>query len=421
MNLDEYLGRVQAPRNGTPREWYHIRWLNSAKDGETGATARIDLYDEIDPFWGISAANFVTDLRALEADTIELHVNSPGGSVYDGIAIMNALRQHDARVVAIVDGYAASAAGFIAVGASDELVMAENSEFMAHDAWGIAIGPASDMRSAADDLDRLSTNIASIYQRKAGGSVDDWRGVMEAETWYSAEETVAAGLADRVLKLDKPSEAKNSIDLAKYRFNFAGRRAAPAPRPIRSPSAVRAEVKREEGHMPTLIEGLRERLGLPADADEATVLEKVSAELDSTGAATGEPDPADAPSEPTLTQIAASAKRLNLRLVDAEQYEQTVQAATKGAKAFEQQRAEHREHVLSNAVRTGRIAKAQREMYAKQLERDPDGTEAFLATLPANLAVPLEEIGHAGEPDVDHLEADVQSTFAKITGSNWKA
>lgn len=172
--------------------------------------------------------------------------------------------------------------------------------------------------------------------------------------------------------------------------------------------------------MPTLIEGLRELLKLPEDADDATALAAVSEKLDSAGTATGEPGAADAPPEPTLAQIAASAKRLNLQLVDKDQYAALSAQAAQGAAAFARQQEQHRDTVLNEAVRTGRIAKAQREHFAKLHAADPDGTETLLSSLAPGLAVPVEELGHAGEPDIDHLDAEFAASFAKITGANWK-
>jgi hypothetical protein len=128
-------------------------------------------------------------------------------------------------VVAFIDGLAASAASFIATGA-DEVVMGKNTQLMIHDAWGLVVGPAIDMRDMADRLDKISNNIASVYASKAGGSTDDWRGHMLAETWYDAEEAVTAGLADRVEGEADP-EAKNKFDLSV--FAHAGREDAPAP------------------------------------------------------------------------------------------------------------------------------------------------------------------------------------------------
>jgi ATP-dependent protease ClpP protease subunit len=204
--------------------------------GETdGTTAKLYLYDVIDSWggdWGISAKEFNTALNELgDVSQINLHVNSPGGECYEGIAILNALRRHPANVTAVVDGIAASAASFIACGA-DEVVMARNSEMMIHDAWGIALGPAADMRSMADQLDKISNNIASVYAAKSAGSVETWREFMLAETWYSDAEAVAAGLADRIEGAEDdaldPGEIENAFDLTV--FKNAGRTAAPAPK-----------------------------------------------------------------------------------------------------------------------------------------------------------------------------------------------
>ncbi|WP_063039711.1 head maturation protease, ClpP-related [Nocardia pseudovaccinii] len=405
--------RIKALKpDGPARQWYSIR---NAAESDTGP-AVVYLFDEIDSYWGVAAEDFVRELDAITSDEIMVKINSPGGNVYDGLAIMNALRAHPAQITTSVEGLAASAASFIAM-AGDDVIMRPGAEMMIHNAWGICVGNAVDMRELADQLDRTSSNLASIYAERAGGEVADWQAAMNAETWYSAEEAVEAGLADRVEKPGKDSAgeqtAKARFDLSI--FNYAGRGKAPAPQLHRSPSAVRAEVKRKEGPtMPTLIEGLRSSLGLADDADEAAVLAAVDA-LQNAPAPAG-----DTPADPTLQQIAASAKRLGLQLVDATQYAATVAAADKGAKAFEKQQADHRGHVLNEAIRTGRIAKAQYEQYAKQLERDPEGTEAFLASLAPGLTVPLEEIGHAGEPDVDHLGAEMASAFAKVTGTTWK-
>ncbi len=195
------------------------------------------LYDPIDDWggaWGVSAKEFAAGLAALpeETHTIQLHINSPGGMVFEAVTILNQLRQYKARVVAVVDGLAASAASFIAAGA-DEVLMAPNTQLMIHDAWGLCVGAASDMRKTGDLLDRLSDNIAAIYAGKAGGDVVDWRTAMLAESWYSAEEAVSVGLADSILGdgdaapsdlLESAVKASASVG-AKY----AGRNAAPAP------------------------------------------------------------------------------------------------------------------------------------------------------------------------------------------------
>ena len=167
-----------------------------------GATATLRLFDPIDSdgeWWGMSAKEFAATLDALPSHiaTIQLMINSPGGDAFDGVAMVNVLRAHQARTVAVVQGIAASAASFIAT-AADELIMAPNSTLMIHDAWGLCVGNADDMLSMGAVLDQLSNNIADIYAAKTGKPTDEMRTLMRAETWFTATEAVAAGLADSV-------------------------------------------------------------------------------------------------------------------------------------------------------------------------------------------------------------------------------
>lgn len=208
------VARLKAGRN----DWYRI----SAK--ADAVTAEVHIYDEIG-YWGVTAQDFIKDLQGVEATTIELHLNTPGGDVFDGIAIHNALRQHKARVVAYVDSLAASIGSVIAM-AGDEVVMARYSTMMIHEASGVAIGAnADEMRAMADLLDKTSQNIAQVYADRSGTDIEDWRNLMRAETWFSAEEAVEFGLADRVG--DDNRTVENSWDMSI--FSYPGRQAAPAP------------------------------------------------------------------------------------------------------------------------------------------------------------------------------------------------
>ncbi len=200
------------------KSWYRITNLADS--------AEIYLFDEVGA-WGTSANDFVKELRDVKASTIDLHVNSPGGDVFDGIAIFNALRNHKASITVHIDGLAASAASFIAQ-AGDRRVMARNAEIMIHEAHGVAVGNTKDMAGMADLLDKYSDKIADIYAERAGGTVAQWRDRMRTETWYSADEAVKAGLADEVVTTAK-RPANSSWDLTV--FNFAGRDKAPDPFP----------------------------------------------------------------------------------------------------------------------------------------------------------------------------------------------
>lgn len=207
-------------------DWYRI--TNSI----SGGTATVHIYDEIG-YWGVTASDFVRELGAVNASAIDVHINSPGGEIFDGIAIANALRAHPATVTTYVDSLAASIASVIAL-AGDRVVMAPNSQMMIHDGSGICLGNAADMREMAELLDRQSDNIAEVYAAKAGGTVEEWRARMTAETWYTAAEAVEAGLADetstRTPTDDNPSGSpvpSASWDLSVFRY--AGRDVAPEP------------------------------------------------------------------------------------------------------------------------------------------------------------------------------------------------
>lgn len=366
--------------------------LPSVKAGDSPTTAVVRLYDPIDSWgewWGVSAKEMAAVLDDLpdSVDTVELHINSPGGEVTEGVAILNLLRQHPARVVAIVDGVAASAASFLAC-AVDELVMAPNSELMIHDAWGLVVGNAEDMRQMADDLDRFSNNIASIYQAKAGGTVDEWRAAMERETWYSAAEAVAAGLADRVL--EQPAAAgdgaKNRHDLSI--FNFAGRAKAPGPQASATPPSPSPSPGQKGGSMPELTP---EHLALLGLTEEASA-EDIQAKLTELTATTDPPDPAPIPEGHVVVPEA--------RLRDLEV------AAQQGVAAANTLRTKEREEFL-DSVRA-KYAPTNREAWAKEYDRDPEGTRKHFESAPD--LIPVNQIGHGGTVDLD---SDYESLYGK--------
>lgn len=185
--------------------WYRIK-------AQATGPAQVTIYDEIG-FLGVSADAFMRELAQIPGD-IELHLNSPGGDVFDGIAIFNQLKQRPGVVSVVVDGLAASAASFIAQAASPgHLAMAPHSQLMIHDGFGMSIGNAADMREMADLLDKTSDNIAGIYADRTGKPAAYWRDKMRAETWLDDREAVAEGLADYVLGQEP---VRNGWDLSVY-------------------------------------------------------------------------------------------------------------------------------------------------------------------------------------------------------------
>lgn len=211
------------------RQLPHGDWFTFKKDAET---PKLYIYDEIG-FWGTDASTLVSELNDIDSNKLDLHLNSPGGEVFDGIAIYNALRQHKAEVTVYVDGLAASAASFIAQ-AGDRVVMARNAQMMIHDGIALAYGNEKDMLDTAATLSKISNNIADIYAQHAqkrgfDTTLDQFRNLMREEVWYTGQEAVDAGLSDEVLDSDddEAETAKNKWDLSFY--NYAGRERAESP------------------------------------------------------------------------------------------------------------------------------------------------------------------------------------------------
>lgn len=191
------------------KQWYDIK--NAAE-----RRASIWVYEEIgENFWGegLTAKQFVKDLAALDVDAIDLHINSPGGNVFDGQAIFNALRGHPATVTTYIDGLAASIASVVAL-AGDRILMASNALFMFHNPFGMAMGDADEMRQFADVLDKIGDTIAAVYIAKTGAEPDAIRAGMAAETWLEAAEAKAQGFVDEVTDSVKVAA---HFDLSRFR------------------------------------------------------------------------------------------------------------------------------------------------------------------------------------------------------------
>lgn len=175
-------------------------------------TAEMLIYSEIG-YWGITAQDFKTALDGITASTINVRINSPGGDVFDGLAIYNSLKAHPATINTFVDGWAASAASFIML-AGDTVSMAENSMAMIHKAWGIGVGNADDMTALAGVLSKIDGQIAGMYAAKTGKTPDECLASMAAETWFTASEAKTFGLIDQVVGDDDGEDQETADDEA---------------------------------------------------------------------------------------------------------------------------------------------------------------------------------------------------------------
>ena len=373
-------------------DWCRIE--AKAADG-AGSSVDVYIYDEISD-WGTSARDFAAQLAALDVDTINLFVNSPGGNAWDGVAIMNALRRHPARVQVTVDGVAASAASLICM-AGDHITMNASAQLMIHDASGLAWGNAQTMHETAALLDKLSDSYADAYAKRAGGTRAQWRDAMRAETWYSAEEAVVAGLADEW----DGSAATQAAAFDLSRFTFAGRSAAPAPAlpvaalqdPPVSPEPGHSHHEKEDPVSDNLKAGLRERLGITAaDTSEEAILADLDEALT---------ERAEVPAPPTAA-LPEGVVAVEASILD------ELRAAGDELRQIRAQRDdERRAGLVSAAISDGRIPKAREAHWLAALKADEEGMAPVLAALAPN-TVPLVEIGHSD--DVESAE-DLYAKF----------
>ncbi|MDI3359771.1 Clp protease ClpP [Lelliottia sp. V89_10] len=193
MNKNRVTNRpkmtVKGSQNPENKSWFSMKAQSNQ--------AEISIYEEIG-YWGVTAKQFVSDLSALgDVSHINLHINSPGGDVFDGIAIFNALKHHGASITVYIDGLAASMASVIAM-VGNPVIMPENTMMMIHKPWGFAGGDANDMRDYADLLDKVESTLIPAYADKTGKSTEEIAAMLQEETWMTGAECLELGFADQV-------------------------------------------------------------------------------------------------------------------------------------------------------------------------------------------------------------------------------
>jgi ATP-dependent protease ClpP protease subunit len=195
MSLDQRVWKLLRARDSRPRPTAFQPSKLSIVDYD-GGPSELLLYMEIG-YWGITAQDVADQLQGRRGD-LHVRINSPGGDVFDGYAIYNMLVAYDGAVTVTVEGLAASAASFIAM-SGDTVEMCLASQMMIHDASGVCMGNAAEMREWADVLDSISETIATVYAERGDSDAGEWRAIMQAERWYSPQQAVDAGLADTIV------------------------------------------------------------------------------------------------------------------------------------------------------------------------------------------------------------------------------
>ncbi|WP_345883558.1 ClpP-like prohead protease/major capsid protein fusion protein [Shewanella algae] len=230
-----------TPTNKPDKSWYSLK---AAANGE----AELMIYDEIGG-WGITAKQFARDLKDLGKITqLNARIHSPGGDVFEGMAIYNILKNYPAHKVAHIDGLAASMASVIAM-AFDEVVMPENAMMMVHKPWGGTIGDADDMRKYADLLDKVEGNLVGAYRDKTGMTDEQLHALLAEETWLTGREAVEKGFADTLtepLAMAASLQSNRMKDYANMpkalqillapQANSANPQNAPTPAPVNQPA-----------------------------------------------------------------------------------------------------------------------------------------------------------------------------------------
>lgn len=214
--------------------------FNNSASADTPAV--LSIYDEIG-FWGVQAKDFVNELRAVKSKVLNVEINSPGGDVFAGLAIYNALKSSGKEIVVTVMGVAASAASLIAM-AGDRIVMPKNTFMMIHNPWSFAMGNADELRETADTLDKIGGSLLATYASKTGMEESKLAEMLAKDTWLSADEALEMGFATEVVD-DVKANAK--FDMARADLPEAVRavfamaaapKVEPEPAPVVEPQAT---------------------------------------------------------------------------------------------------------------------------------------------------------------------------------------
>lgn len=189
------------------------RWNPSIKAAATDDNT-ITMYDPIGYDWwtgdGVTAKRVSAALRSIGDSDVTVKINSPGGDVFEGLAIYNLLREHKGKVTVQVLGLAASAASFIAM-AGDEVQIARAGFLMIHNSWTGVAGDRNDIREVADFLEQIDGSLADIYAVRTGGKIEEMSRLMDVETWMGGSAAIEAGFADSLLASDATKKDINAM------------------------------------------------------------------------------------------------------------------------------------------------------------------------------------------------------------------
>ena len=221
------------------------------------------IYDVIDPHWGATANALIQALTAADGQPVCLHINSPGGDVFEARAMAAAIAAYPAPIEACIDGICASAATYLAL-AAGSVCMVEGALLMIHNSWTMAYGDKTALRQTADLVEKIDGTIAADYMRKTKASADQVKTWMDAETWFTATEALTAGFIDEIEpNTQRGDQAEDAAETASARWNLSAYANAPAPKP--APSAAEQQA-RLSAQAATQLQANRNRMRLLINA-----------------------------------------------------------------------------------------------------------------------------------------------------------
>ena len=377
------------------------------------------LYGEIG--WEVRAAEFVPAIDAVTDSHIDLHISSPGGDVFEALTIMNALKEHPATKTVYIDGLAASAASFIAVGIGGEVIMRPGAEMMIHNAQGGAWGDMNDMYAIIERLESSSATIADIYAAKTGTDAAQWRAAMDAETWFSADEALAAGLVDKVEAAGEGVDNRKLVGVSNIVRGCRYRRREDAPAP--QPALMNRRGAREEKPM-SFIDKLKAALGADPNTSQDDLLTLVNVavagfnpEVAVKDNQSEEPVTAETANddEETQGQVAVKDNQSeeltdafgDVVTIDRYVYEDLLKRAATGDASVERDHQMEVAAMVDTAIKAGKVLAARRDALIAQGLEDTTALKNHLAKL-APGTIPVSEKGWVGSVGVDADEENVK-------------
>ena len=397
----------------------------------------------------ITAGDVNAELRNSDDTELVVHLSSPGGDVYEGLAIMNAIRASQKKTTTVVEGIAASIASVIAVGSGGRVVMRPSAEMMIHHAWGGFSGNHTELTKAAETLERISRSLADIYADKSGGDADSWLLAMDAETWYTAEEAVLAGLADAVedgkVKMLETSALMSGV-LAKYEKRKDAKDAKDVSMDFIKEIAARLGIS-EDADASTVVAALDEVLNEQAEnnvevvtKNDNDVVEDVvedgedtngnnvvdedtnnadSSSLDSVDDSDTKDDEDVEDLEKEVEEDSSDSDdsvSFETVTLDKETYDELAAAAKLGWDALEDKKNQELESTVDSWIADGRVSASRRDSLVAAIKKDTDSTIAIFSQIPKG-TIPRNEIGYGEEITEEDTHETPNKGFMGLNGA----